>query len=73
MPLQTRDFELRRLLFFITRSHRYTRLFHRDGSRRDFIQVLGQLRQEAGSLLIDSVLTRGPCYLLGKRALARTA
>ena len=46
------------------------RLFHSDRFRRDFVEVLGQLRQETDFLLIGWVLMPEPFHLLGKPALA---
>ena len=52
MPVYKRHFEPGQLQFITASAYRRTKLFDSDRFRRNFVEVLGQLRQEAGFLLI---------------------
>ena len=70
MLLYRRHFEPGQLQFITTSTYRRTKLLDSDRFRRDFLEVLGQLRQETGFLLIGWVLMPESFHLLGKPALA---
>ena len=66
MPLYRRHFEPGQLQFLTTSTYRRTKLFDSDRFRGDFVEVLGQLRQETGFLLTGWVLMPEHFHLLIK-------
>jgi len=66
MPAHRRHFHPGQLQFITTSTYRRAKLFESDRFRRDFVEVLQQLRQEMGFRLIGWVLMPEHFHLLIK-------
>ncbi len=66
MPVYGRHFEPGQLQFITTSTYRRMKLFQSDRFRCDFVEVLMQLRQETGFLLVGWVLMPEHFHLLIK-------